>query len=238
MPASRRSRGPAPRRRSRLRDGTARWSLGPSRRRRLADRSRYRPPCAGSAVISHVTSASGEGNSSPHGKIRICGIQYTPLLSPNTPLSSRGRGATEHPREANCGPGLLQRMVRHGLRPDKAAKTRLPHHAPRRDGIPARPRRRAIPPHATAWPWRRGGSGAPSGRRRFRRRQPPGPPPLLTTTCQRPKTRILSALECRTPRSAAGAWARDAQNARRPPRSAAADGSATAPISAGSKSGC
>ena len=47
---------------------------------------------------------------------------------PNTPLSSRGRGATEHLGKPDCGPGLLQRMVRRNHRPPTAAAT------------PARPR--------------------------------------------------------------------------------------------------
>ena len=58
------------------------------------------------------------------------------------------------------------------------------------------------PRPATAAPQPRRQPAAPSGRRRL-----PDPLSLLTTTCQRPRASTLSALECRTTRSAAGvAW--------------------------------
>ena len=65
---------------------------------------------------------------------------------------------------------------------------------------------------ATGTPRRRGRS-APSGCR-LRRRQRPGPLPPLTTTCQRQRARTLSAVECRTPRSAAGAAEQTSYRAR------------------------
>ena len=72
---------------------------------------------------------------------------------------------------------------------------------------------------ATGTPRRRAGR-APSSGCRLRRRQRPGPLPLLTTTCQRQRARTLSAVECRTPSSAAGAAAGEGKP-QRLPRSAA-----------------
>ena len=155
-------------------------------------------------------------------------------LSAEHPAQQPGPRERENTaRKPNCGPGLLQRMVRHGSRPNKAATTNLPHHRPRRDRTPRRPTPRRLRPD-----WRRREAKPTTATPRRHewgrpplqppQRQPPCPLPLLTTICQRPRARTPSACECRTPSSAAGAAGRQhtARWRERRPRSAAAIGSA------------
>ena len=123
---------------------------------------------------------------------------------PNTPLSSRGRGADWTPRRGvTAAPVCCSGWFGTDLRPNKAAKTGLPHPGPRLDRTPAGHGRRATrPPDEPAGPQPQAGRGALAPRLRTGH----GPFPLrLTTTCQRLRTRNLSVGECRTPRSAAGA---------------------------------
>ena len=129
--------------------------------KRMGGRPRTRPALS-------VGYAAPQARLAPRRTRRTGPMQVaTPLRRqrgrPNTPLSSRGRGATAHLGKPDCGPGLLQRLVRHGLRPNKAATTGLPHHGPSRDRTlrrAARPHHPSDPAAATGTPRRRGRSGA------------------------------------------------------------------------------
>ena len=164
------------------------------------------------AVNGSHCAGSGKGKKN---KLRTTSATTRPPR--RTPRSAAGAaGETEHSGEPDCGPGLLQRLVRHGLRPRKAATIRLPHPRPpprleRRPGGMAAPPLRPRPPRhdPTGRDRRRDRTGDSSGRRRVRRRLP-GPRSRLTMICQRPRTGTLSAVKCRTPRSAAGAAERTA----------------------------
>ena len=141
---------------------------------------------------------------------------------PNDPLSRRGmpRGTFTMRDE---GPGRLQRLVRRGRRPSKAATIRLPHRRPRGDRAPAgRPRGTAL---TAPTPHRR--TAAAIGLHPARRSPRPRPLSAPTSTCRRQRTRTPSG-DAQRPPQPPGPRATTSCCAGPPsrPRSAAAIGSA------------
>ena len=133
---------------------------------------------------------------------------------PNTPLSSRGRGRDNIPRESlTGGPGLLQRTGSARIAPEQSREDQTTASQPPPRPHPRRPARRRLRPARTdggRTPTPRPRGSHESGDHRCR----PGPPRAGTATIgdarrwrlhvSDPSDATASVGECRTPRSATG----------------------------------